>query len=117
MKNNPSFILSLSNDLWSKSIECQYQHLSMEVFRAVENRLPFLRSSVSGQTVYINQNGNVVDMLDPFTRGFLIVNVPMTRHPKRTLYSLMGDSIGLLSVFICALSFIKIIYKKRREVK
>ena len=118
MKTNPSFILSLSNDLWSKSLECQYQHLSMEVFRAVENRLPFLRSSVSGQTVYINQKGSVVEMLEPFTRDLIIVNVPMSRDPKRTLYSVIGDTAGIFFVLICALSFIyKFINKKGSGAK
>ncbi|BDC93442.1 apolipoprotein N-acyltransferase [Treponema bryantii] len=118
MNKHPSFILSISSDLWSKSIVCQKQHLAMEVFRAVENRLPFLRSSVTGQTVYINQQGKIVEMLDPFTSGVITVNVPMLKNPKRTIYGVIGDLTGIVSVLICTLSFIyKIIKIKRRKAK
>ncbi len=118
MKKHPSFILSISSDLWSKSLVCQYQHLAMEIFRAVENRLPFLRSSVSGQTVYINQKGQIVEMLKPFTSDFVTVNVPLMRNPKRTLYGVIGDTVGVLSVLVCTFSFIyKIINKKGSGAK
>ncbi len=118
MKKHPSFILSISSDLWSKSLVCQKQHLAMEVFRAVENRLPFLRSSVTGQTVYINQKGKIVEMLEPFTSGVMTVKVPMQKNPMRTLYGVFGDFVGIFSIIVCALSFIyKIIMKKGSEAK
>ncbi len=118
MKKHPSFILSISSDFRTKSIVCQHQHLAMEVFRAVENRIPFLRSSVTGQTVYINQKGQIIEMLKPFTSDFITVNVPLIRNPKRTLYVVIGDIFGFLSVLICLLSFIyKIITKKGSKAK
>ncbi|BDC92595.1 apolipoprotein N-acyltransferase [Treponema bryantii] len=116
MKNNPSFILSISSDLWSKSLVCQYQHLAMEVFRAVENRIPFLRSSVTGQTVYINPKGICEQTVEPFTSSVLICDVPLSVNPRKTIYSYIGDSLGVLWLILCVLLFIiKYIKKYRRK--
>ncbi|MDR2098103.1 MAG: apolipoprotein N-acyltransferase, partial [Spirochaetaceae bacterium] len=43
-------IVNLSNDAWSHSLSAQMQHLSMAVFRSVENRRSMTRSTASGQT-------------------------------------------------------------------
>ncbi len=64
-------IISLSNDSWSNSLACQYQHLSMSVFRSAENRIPSARCTASGQTAFISRSGKVISELEPFTEGYL----------------------------------------------
>ncbi|SEQ74867.1 Apolipoprotein N-acyltransferase [Treponema bryantii] len=114
MKKKTNFILSISSDFWSKSLVCQYQHFAMEVFRAVENRVPFLRSSVSGQTVYIDQKGKCLKMLKPFCSNFLICNVSLELTPKYSIYTKIGDSIGILYFLIC---IICVAYKYINKIK
>ncbi|PIE98003.1 MAG: apolipoprotein N-acyltransferase [Treponema sp.] len=101
-KNGACLIVNISNDAWANDVICQMQHLSMAVFRAVETGLPMVRSSASGQTCYVNQNGKVVKILKPFTKDVLIVDVPVITDYKKTPYIVLGDLLGvvfLITVF------------------
>jgi apolipoprotein N-acyltransferase len=90
--------VNLSNDAWSKSLACQYQHLSMAVFRSVENRVPAVRATASGQTALIDPNGRVAAMAKPFSEEFLAVDVPVVKEWKKTVYTRAGDWCGVLAV-------------------
>ena len=94
--NGAQAIINLSNDAWSRSLACQYQHLSMAVFRSVENRIPSARATSSGQTVFIDPNGVVVQMAEPFTETYLIGTIPVRDMTKKTLYTLWGDYVGII---------------------
>ncbi|MDR0597853.1 MAG: apolipoprotein N-acyltransferase [Treponema sp.] len=82
-------IVNLSNDAWSKSQSAQMQHLSMAVFRAVENSRSMARSTASGQTCGIDPNGRILAMAEPFTESRLTVDLPVVS--RNTLYTLWGD--------------------------
>jgi apolipoprotein N-acyltransferase len=86
--------VNLSNDAWSKSLACQYQHLSMAVFRSVENRVPTARSTASGQTALVDPTGRVLAMADPFIPTWLLVHVPVLDEGGETLYTRWGDYVG-----------------------
>ena len=86
-------IVNLSNDAWSASLPAQMQHLSMAVFRAVENRRSMIRSTASGQTCAIDPNGRILAMAKPFTEAWLVADVPVVT-PK-TLYTRYGDYLGI----------------------
>ena len=94
--NGARAIVNLTNDAWAKSGPCQYQHLSMAVFRTVENRVPLVRSTASGQTCYVDPNGVVVAMAPPFSEAFLVVDVPALSGYRVTLYDVWGDLLGIL---------------------
>ena len=82
-------IVNLSNDAWSGSRSAQMQHLSMAVFRAVENSRSMARSTASGQTCAIDPNGRILAMAEPFTETRLTVEVPLVS--RGALYTLWGD--------------------------
>ena len=67
-RHGAKLFINMSNDAWAKSVACQYQHLSMSVFRAVETRLPMVRATASGQTAAISPHGKITAMLSPFMR-------------------------------------------------
>ncbi|WP_276324833.1 nitrilase-related carbon-nitrogen hydrolase [Treponema putidum] len=90
-KKGANIIINLTNDAWAQSTVSQYQHLSMSVFRAVENRLPVLRATSSGQTAFIDQNGNIKKMLPPFAKDILIADVTVLTEGHKTVYSYLGD--------------------------
>ena len=121
VRNGAELIVNLSNDAWSKSLSAQNQHLSMAVFRAVENRRSMVRSTVSGQTCGIDPNGKVLAMARPFTEAQLTVSVPIVT--RRTLYTEYGDYLprifcGAVLVLLIAaggLRIIRKIYNKRKE--
>jgi apolipoprotein N-acyltransferase len=98
VRNGAEFIVNLSNDAWSKSLPAQMQHLSMAVFRAVENRRSMVRSTASGQTCAIDPNGKILAMAEPFTEAQLTVEIPVVT--PAALYTRYGDFLPLLCMGI-----------------
>ncbi|MDR2070617.1 MAG: apolipoprotein N-acyltransferase [Treponema sp.] len=94
VRNGADVIVNLSNDAWSQSLPAQNQHLSMAVFRAVENRRAMVRSTASGQTCSIDPNGKVLAMAPPFAEAWLTAEVPVVSGTS--LYNRYGDIWGQL---------------------
>ncbi len=93
-------LVNLSNDAWSKSLSCQNQHLAMARFRCIENRIPAVRSTASGQTCIIDPNGVIKVMAEPFTKTFVTGEIPVIPDDaKPTLYGIIGDLFGFLFSF------------------
>ncbi|MEL3912727.1 apolipoprotein N-acyltransferase [Treponema pedis] len=119
VKKGADLIVNMTNDAWAKSAVPQYQHLSMAVFRAAENKVPVVRAASSGQTAYIDPNGEIKAMLKPFSKDILTVEVPILTETAKTVYSFAGDyfaviiSVVTFSAVIAAA--IKRIYLKLRS--
>jgi apolipoprotein N-acyltransferase len=79
------------------------QHLSMAVFRAVENRRSMVRSTASGQTCSVDPNGRILAMAEPFTEAALTVEVPVIS--PASLYTRFGDWLPVFFV-VAALSLL-----------
>jgi apolipoprotein N-acyltransferase len=99
VRNGAELIVNLSNDAWSHSLTAQNQHLTMAVFRAVENRRSVVRSTASGQTCGINPDGRVIALAPPFAESWITAEVPVLSGG--TLYTAYGDYLG---VFFAALA-------------
>jgi apolipoprotein N-acyltransferase len=87
-------LVNISNDAWADSLPSQNQHLSMAVFRAVENKRSMVRASSSGQTCAINPDGRITAMAAPFTESWINVKVPIVSGD--TFYTLYGDYTGFI---------------------
>ena len=116
-KKGARCFVCLANDSWAKSESCQYAHLAMAKFRAVENGIPAAISAVSGQTAFIDQNGILIAMAVPFTKSYVICEIPVISDEYNpTVYNQIGDVFGygiaflLLAVLIIR-GFIVIINK------
>ena len=92
VQNGADLIVNLSNDAWSASLPAQNQHLSMAVFRAVENRRSMVRATASGQTCGIAPNGKIIAMAPPFSESWLTVAVPIVK--AATVYTRRGDYLA-----------------------
>jgi len=105
VQNGADLIVNLSNDAWSRSLPAQNQHLSMAVFRAVENGRSMVRSTASGQTCGITPDGRIIAMATPFTEAWLTVAIPIVRGD--TIYTRRGDYLGIgctIAAFLLLLS-------------
>lgn len=98
VRNGAEVIVNLSNDAWSHSRSAQMQHLSMAVFRSVENRRAMARATASGQTCAIAPDGRITAMAPSFTEAALSVSVPVLT--EQTFYTRHGDYLPL--AFIAA---------------
>jgi len=118
VQNGAEVIVNLSNDAWSKSLPAQNQHLSMAVFRAVENGRSMVRATASGQTCGITPNGKVIALAPPFTESWLTVAVPIVKGD--TLYTRWGDYLAagftIMAVSLLLFGGIFSIITNRRKV-
>jgi apolipoprotein N-acyltransferase len=95
-RRGAEILVNLTNDAWAESLSCQVQHLSMAVFRAVENRRSLVRAATSGQTCAIDPSGKILSMAEPFTKTALTAEVPLIQG--RTPYTVWGDLWALFFV-------------------
>jgi len=105
--NGANIIVNLSNDAWSNSLSAQKQHLSMAVFRAVENKRSMVRSTSSGQTCAIDPNGRIIAESPAFAETWLNTAVPLVKKTEFTIYTAFGDYMGL---FFVITAFLLLIY-------
>jgi len=92
---------SLTNDSWAKSLPCQYMHLAMAKFRALENRLPVVISAVSGFTAMIDNKGHIKELANPFSKNYIVSTVDIAKNKQKlTIYNKSGDLFGYGSLFL-----------------
>jgi len=119
-RNGAEIFINMSNDAWSQSLSAQKQHLSMAVFRTVENNRPMVRSTVSGQTCVIDLTGRVKMETPAFRENFLNAEVPLIHKERTTLYTRYGDYLGIIFLTAAGLFLIYgavrcTIRKRKRE--
>ncbi|MEA3346470.1 MAG: apolipoprotein N-acyltransferase [Candidatus Auribacterota bacterium] len=98
VRNGAQFLVNITNDGWSKSTTEHYQHASMDVFRAVENRVYYVRVGNSGVTEVIDPYGRVVKSLPIYKNGCLVADIGLRKGD--TVYTKFGDYFGYLSLIL-----------------
>jgi len=108
-KNGANLLLVLSNDAWYPTSSEPEQHLANSIFRAVETRLPMIRSGNSSASCLILPNGAIVETvslqkdgsIDPVSssRGYSDFKVDIRKKPKLTFYT----KYPLVFIWLCAL--------------
>ncbi len=94
VRNGAQVIVNITNDSWSKSVAAEMQHMSMAVFRAVENGRSLVRATNGGITCTIEPDGRISSILEPFVESYLVSDVPVYDE-KTTLYTRWGDWLGI----------------------
>jgi apolipoprotein N-acyltransferase len=105
-RKGANILVNLTNDAWFGMTSAPYQHLSMAVFRSVENRLPTIRAANTGFSAFISPRGEILAQSDLFTEAVLKVSVDIS-EPTLSFYSRYGDLFVILLLFM---SLIKIFY-------
>ena len=106
-------LVNITNDAWFGNTSAPHQHLSMTVFRAVENRLFLIRAANTGISAIVDPTGMIADR----SRLFEKATVRGTIHfmNMKTFYSAYGD----VFVYGCMMGLILIliisIRKRRRK--
>jgi apolipoprotein N-acyltransferase len=83
------FIVTITNDAWFGRTTGPFQHFSMAVFRAVENRKPVIRVANTGISGFIDSNGRIISRTNLFERGMLTRDIKT--DSKISFYSKYGD--------------------------
>jgi apolipoprotein N-acyltransferase len=83
------FMVNITNDAWFGNTSGPYQHFSMAVFRAVENRKPVIRAANTGISGYIDSNGKIISRTGLFQKTVLTED--LKTDSTITLYAKFGD--------------------------
>jgi apolipoprotein N-acyltransferase len=108
-KMGADLLVNITNDAWFGRTSAPYQHLSMTVFRAVENRLYIVRSANTGISAIIDPLGKIVAHTELFERTTLRNTIKFINN--RTFYAAYGDIFTL----ICAIALICCILMSSRR--
>ena len=87
-------LVNISNDAWYKRSSAPYQHLSMTIFRAVENRLSFIRATNTGVSAIIDSHGMMHETTPLFEEA--IVTGQVRFGEGSTVYNRFGDFFARL---------------------
>ena len=120
VKNGAQFIINITNEAWFGETAAPYQFLSMNVFRAVENRVYVVRCANTGVSCFITPYGIVSDRVknqvgkDIFVRGALTRSViPLESN---TFYTRYGDWFVWLNIVILIVIILLSLYKNYPRV-
>ncbi len=112
VRQGAQFMATLTNDAWFGRSSAPYQHFSMVVFRAVENRVPFIRAANTGITGSIDATGRIQETTHLFTKTYLVQEINLKE--VRSFYTQYGD----LFAYLCGIiALVTIISCLRREQK
>jgi len=97
-------LVNITNDAWYGHSSAPYQHFSMTVFRAVENKRSIARAANTGVSGFINPFGKILDSSDIFIEAKLDSNLPVL--DEITFYTKYGDVFAIFCLFIFCIAFI-----------
>jgi apolipoprotein N-acyltransferase len=89
VQRGAEFLVNITNDAWYGRSAAPYQHLSMVVFRAVENRRYLVRAANTGISAIVDPNGRIASRSDLFERT--AVRGTITPNSDLTFYARYGD--------------------------
>lgn len=111
VKEGAQMMTTITNDAWFGDSSAPYQHFSMVVFRAVENRVPFARAANTGVSGFIDRTGRIQKTGPIFVEAALADTVRL--RTQTTFYTQYGDVFAYACVIITVLMIIIPFTKKR----
>ncbi len=110
--NGGDFIVNITNDAWFGKTTGPYQHFSIAVFRAIENRKPLIRAANTGISGFIDSNGRIVAKTNLFQQTILTEDIKT--DITKSFYTKYGDIFSYLCIVFSILLLADIFGKMRR---
>jgi len=101
---NTNLIAIITNDGWWRNTAGYKQHFEYARLRAVEQRRMIVRSANTGISGAISAYGEVIESTNWDEAICIATDVELNN--EITFYSMFGDYIGRLSVFVAAMLFV-----------
>ncbi len=108
--NNINFMVIIVNDGWFGNSAGPYQHYGISKLRAIENRIPIIRSANTGISAIINKKGEVEKKIGINKQGVILSKINPSN--SKTFYSKHGNWLVNLSIFFAF--FLLFIVLKRK---
>ncbi|MEC4676369.1 MAG: apolipoprotein N-acyltransferase [Nitrospirota bacterium] len=100
------FMVTITNDAWFGKTAGPYQHFSMAVFRAIENRKPLVRAANTGVSGFIDSSGRILARTSLFQRQILTGGIKT--DGTMTVYTKYGDLFSYLCIVMSVILIINI---------
>jgi apolipoprotein N-acyltransferase len=112
--NNAALLINITNDAWYGRTAAPYQHFSMTVFRAAENKRSLIRAANTGISGFIDPVGRIIGSTGIFEDAVLVRSVPLLR--EKTVYTRFGDVFAMicLGISLAALGIRCLCFRKSR---
>jgi apolipoprotein N-acyltransferase len=121
VKNNAVLLINITNDAWFGKTSGPYQHFSMTIFRAVENRRALARAANTGISGFIDPVGRILASTPLLQEAALTRALPLIR--SKTFYTRYGDILALAClggttfVILIEIGNYMLKFRKRRKIK
>ncbi len=110
--NGANLLVTVTNDAWFGRTSAPYQHFSMAVFRAVENRAPVIRAANTGVSGFIDAKGRIKRKSDIFVEAVLTEDLLIGSF-KKSFYTKYGDLFAFFCIISCVLLIANNIYPRK----
>lgn len=99
-----STLVNITNDAWFGNSSAPYQHVEMARWRAIECRVPFVRSANTGISAIFDATGRVLGRIPLGKQGYLVRTV----HPLHmvTFYARWGNVFAYLCGLLTGAAFL-----------
>jgi apolipoprotein N-acyltransferase len=97
-ENNAALLINITNDAWYGRTSAPYQHFSMAVLRAVENKRSLIRAANTGISGFIDPTGRIIAATPLFKDVVITRTVPILQ--EMTVYSRFGDVFAMACLVI-----------------
>jgi apolipoprotein N-acyltransferase len=104
VQNGVQLLINITNDAWFGRSSAPYQHLSMVVFRAVENHLAVARAANTGISAFVDPVGRLLDQTPLFEEAVRIRALPVMNH--RSFYARHGNVFAIGCILMSLLIWI-----------
>jgi apolipoprotein N-acyltransferase len=116
VKNGAQLLVNITNDAWFGRTSAAYQHFSMAVFRAVENRRTLARAANTGISGFVDPCGRILSATDLFQTAAVMKSVPLMKTTSP--YTRWGEwPLGMLSFGLILFGTWHKVRTKRRAVE
>ncbi len=106
------FLVVITNDMWFGRTSLLEQHAMMSVFRAIENRIPLVRSANTGISMAVDKWGRIRVKSGIFVRQHLTTEI--SPEDSKSIYRRYGDIIPKAATILVVMSLFVAFLTKRR---
>jgi apolipoprotein N-acyltransferase len=119
-KSDSDFIVNLTNDGWFDGTSLPLQHFAHSIFRAIETRMPFVRSTNSGITAFVKPDGTfeiLENDIGQFKfRGFKTAAINIA-DIEQTTYTKFGNKLLAIPAMCISILFAIFFFIKNKRCR
>jgi len=113
VQNSAGLLITITNDAWYSTTAGPYQHFSLAVFRAVENRRALARAANTGISGFVDPAGRVLASTPLMEEAAVVRELPLL--DTATVYTRFGDVFGAACLGIALVAAIRAWLLARRQ--